>query len=154
MSSNKLNIKSEMKAIDCKEKDWYDSLTDEEKSQISLWQLMRFTSSCNSKIQDINNHYLIMTNELVNVNFNKLKKEKELQFKLLQIVGLGTKQFHPWIHPPKKEKKDLLHEWLVEKFPELNDDEINLIKSNDKNTIINYMKEHGIDDKTIKEIMK
>ena len=41
---SKLDIKNEMKAIDTKDRKWYNSLTDEEKSKLSLWPLMRYTS--------------------------------------------------------------------------------------------------------------
>ena len=48
---------------------------------------MRYTSSAGDK--NFTEHYLEWTNEVVNVHFNKLRQHPELQFKLLQLVGLG-----------------------------------------------------------------
>ena len=101
---SKLDIKSEMRAIDTKDRKWYNSLTEEEKSKLSLWPLMRYTSSAGDK--HFAEHYLEWTNEVVNVHFNKLRLHPELQFKLLQLVGLGKTTYHPWIAPGKRGKKN------------------------------------------------
>lgn len=149
-----VDLKAVMKSIDTRDTNWYNSLSDDEKKDITIWQLMRFTSSCNSKIQDINYHYLTMTNEIVNRNFNILNKHPELQFRLLQTVGIGNAQFHPWIKPPKSKKKDNLTEYLKTQFPECNDDEIQILSSKDKSEIKVFLLENGLDDKSIKEILK
>lgn len=151
---SKINLKSVLKAIDCRQTDWYNNLTVEEQNEVSVWQLMRFTSSCNSNIPEIIYHYLVMTNELVNTNFNILKNEPELQFRLLQTVGIGTTQFHPWIKPAKKEKADKLFEYMKNHFKELNDDEIEILLSQDKKMIIDYLTENGLTETEISEIIK
>ena len=115
---SKLDIKSEMKAIDTKDRSWYNSLTEEEKSKLSLWPLMRYTSSAGDK--NFTEHYLEWTNEVVNVHFNKLRQHPELQFKLLQLVGLGKATFHPWIAPGKRGKKNKIQEWVVKNYSHLN----------------------------------
>ena len=79
---SKLNIKEEMRAIDAKDRRWYDSLTEEEKSKLGIWLLMRYTSNAGEKM--FQEHYLEWTNEVVNVHFNKLRKHPQLQWQLLQ----------------------------------------------------------------------
>lgn len=151
---SKIDLKSVMKAIDTKDIDWYDNLSDDEKNEVNIWQLMRFTSSNNSSLFDIKYHYLYATNELVNVNFNVLRKHPELQFRLLQVVGIGSAQFHPWIKPSKSHKKNNLTEYLKTIFSECNDDELEIIASNDKKDIKIYLKERGLTDTEIKEVLK
>ena len=151
--SNKLSIKEEMRAIDSKDRSWYDSLTEEEKKKLSIWMLMRYMSNANDPM--LSEHFLEWTNEVVNVHFNKLRKHPQLQFQLLQIVGLGRPTFHPWIAPGKAKKKNKTAEWVAENYSHLNDDEIEIFLSgHDKDSLRELMEEHGVDKKTIKEILK
>ncbi|MDA9302719.1 hypothetical protein N8072_00925 [bacterium] len=121
-----LSIKTEMSAIDTKNRAWYNSLTDEEKKKVSPWMLMRYASSVKHDITEFEEHYLEWTNELVNVHFNTLRHHPELQMQLLQVVGIGKNQFHPWLAPGKRGKSDKMVELVAGKYPHLNDDEINI----------------------------
>jgi len=149
----KLTIKEEMRAIDTKDRAWYASLTEEEKKKLSPWLLMRYTSNSSDKM--FTEHFLEWTNEVVNVHFNKLRKHTQLQFQLLQLVGLGKSVFHPWIQPGKAQKKNKLQAWIVENYKHLNDDEIDiLIRDTSKDEWKNIFFEYGMDDKQIKELLK
>ena len=142
-----------MRSIDTKDRAWYDSLTDEEKNKLGLWLLMRYTSSCGDKM--FAEHYLEWTNEVVNVHFNKLRQHPELQFKLLQLVGLGKPTFHPWIAPGKRGKKNKIQEWVVKNYSQLNDDEVDIFISNKtKEDFIELFEEYGMTKKEIKELLK
>jgi hypothetical protein len=152
-------IKQEMGAIDRRKFAWYDSLSDDEKKSLSMWVLMRYCSSVSSKVDEINHHYLGMTNELVNVHFNTLRHHPELQFRLMQIVGVGTDQFHPWIKPGKKKKdksaNPKLFGLIEQQRPDYSDDEIELlIKLMDKEETIALLTDFGIPDKKHKEYLK
>jgi hypothetical protein len=154
---SKLSIKEEMRAIDQRDRAWWDSLTEEEKKKLGIFVLMRYTSAVQTKNPDIEYHYLALTNELVNKHYNILRKEPELQFKLLQCVGLGMNQFHPWIPPSKqrKGKAGKLLKWLQELYPTYNDDELELLVStNDINDFKAVAEEMGMDKKQIKELFK
>lgn len=126
---SKLSIKSEMSAIDRKNRNWWDSLSDEEKKKVSPWVLMRYASSVKHDIDAFEEHYLEFTNELVNVHFNTLRHHTQLQIQLLQVVGLGKDQFHPWIAPGRKGKTNKNLKFFAEKYPHLNDDELNIYAS-------------------------
>lgn len=148
-----------MAAIDKRQYGWYDNLTDEERKGLSMWVLMRYCSSTGSRVNDINEFYLTMTNELVNVYFNDLRHDPELQLRLMQCVGIGTDQFHPWIKPMKKKKSAGVSNKLVsfyeERFPHLNDDELTLmLDSMGQDDIKADLIEYGMSDKQIKELMK
>lgn len=150
---SKLNIKEEMRAIDAKDRRWYDSLTEEEKSKLGIWLLMRYTSNAGEKM--FQEHYLEWTNEVVNVHFNKLRKHPQLQWQLLQLVGLGKPTYHPWIAPGKAGKKNKLQKWVEENYPHLNDDEVDIfISVRSKEDFIELFEEYGLDKKQIKDILK
>ena len=150
---SKLNIKEEMRAIDAKDRRWYDSLTQEEKGKLGMWLLMRYTSSAGEKM--FQEHYLEWTNEVVNVHFNKLRKHPQLQWQLLQLVGLGKPTYHPWIAPGKAGKKNKLQKWVEENYPHLNDDEVDIfISVRSKEDFIELFEEYGLDKKQIKDILK
>lgn len=150
---SKLNIKEEMRAIDSKDRRWYNSLTEEEKSKLGIWLLMRYTSNAGEKM--FQEHYLEWTNEVVNVHFNKLRKHPQLQWQLLQLVGLGKPTYHPWIAPGKAGKKNKLQKWVEENYPHLNDDEVDIfIGVRSKEDFIELFEEYGLDKKQIKDILK
>ncbi len=118
-----------MAAIDRKDRTWWNSLTDEEKKKVSPWVLMRYASSVKHDITGFEEHYLEFINELVNVHFNTVRHHPELQIQLMQVVGLGKNQFHPWIAPGKRGKSDKNVKIMAAHYPHLNDDELNIFIS-------------------------
>jgi hypothetical protein len=98
-------------------------------------------------------HHLVMTNEFVNVHFSDLRKHKELQWLLLQLVGTGKNFFHEFIRPGKKGKKNKIKQWLMEVLPTTKERDIDtLIELNTIEGIKDYATQHGISDKQIKKI--
>lgn len=155
MVSAKLTIKNEMSAIDTKNRGWYASLTDEEKKKVGIWVLMRYCSSVKNNILDIEEHYLEFTNELVNVHFNTLWHHPELQFKLMQALGIGKQMYHPWLAPGKKGTESALFKWFAEYYKEYNDDEILLlIQSMSKDELKDMFEQHNMEAKEIKKLLK
>lgn len=154
---DKLSIKEEMKAIDTKNRNWYDSLTADEKKKVSPWVLMRYVSNVkNDAVSDIEEHYLEWTNELVNVNFNALSKHPQLQVQLMQVVGLGKSQFHVWQAPGKKGGTDSkIHQIFLDLYKHLNFDEVNLLISQyTKDELADILEQNGYKPKDIKKILK
>ena len=60
-----------MSNLDKRNKNWYNSLTAEQKKAFSTWMMMRYASSVQGKNAA---HYLFMINELVNKNFEDIYK--------------------------------------------------------------------------------
>lgn len=150
-----LTIKEEMSAVDTKNRKWYDNLTAEEKKKVSPWVLMRYASSVKHDIKDIEKHYLEFTNELVNVHFNTIRHHPQLQLQLMQVVGLGTNQFHPWIAPGKRGTESKLFKIFRDQYPQYNEDEIEIfILQHTENEISDILEELGYDKKEIKKILK
>lgn len=147
---SKLNIKEEMRSIDQKDRGWYDTLSDEEKKKIGLWLLMRYTSNATGEDAE---HYLEWTNEAVNVHFNTIRKHPQLQYLLMQLVGVGSTTYHPWLQPGKAQKKNKLQTWLTVQYPHLNDDEIDIMISSGPEPLKALLREHGLKDKEIKDLI-
>ena len=99
--------------------------------------------------------HLLLVNSIVNSNFSAISKHPELQWKLLAMCGTNKKQFHQWIPPGKKAKKNRLEEALISFFPLMKDDELEMLQQiNTKEDFEQFFKENAFDDKTIKEILK
>jgi hypothetical protein len=152
-------IKQEMGAIDRRRFGWYNSLTDDERKSLSMWVLQRWTTCTSSKVDEINEHYLTLTNDIVNVHFNAMSKHPELQFRLMQISGIGSEQPRTWIKPMKKKKEisrnPKLFEFYEKQFPYFSDDEIEqLISIQDRDDQNELLAEHGLNAKEIKAMLK
>ena len=157
MMKNRLSIKEQLNVIDCRDFTWWNKLAKEEKDSINFWILMRYCSSIESKNKNLIEYYLRMSNDIINLHFNDLRKHPELQHRLLQVMGLGKKQFHKWIPPMKgrkNKKSKKLNEFYMEKYPHLNDTEIDIIINNttDEEHVQMFI-EYGFDDKKIMEYL-
>lgn len=146
-----LTLAMELPAMDYRDKQFYTNLSEEHKKEIGLWILMRYMSSSQGDAV----HHLMMVNDIVNNNFGTISKHPELQWKLLALCGTDKKQFHPWIPPAKKAKKNKLEEQLCAMNPLMKDDELALLqKINTPADFEKYFKDNAIDDKTIKDLLK
>lgn len=144
-------LKDIMSALDKKDKNFYNRLSDEQKKAFSAWMMMRYSSSVQGREAP---HYIYMTNELVNKDFMEVSKHPELQWLLLSACGVGKVQFHPYLKPPNaKKKRDKLSTFVSEIYPDLKQDEIELfLQINSKEELKQFAQDNGYDDKSIKDI--
>jgi len=146
---DKLSINNEMTQFDRKNRDFYDSLTDEERKKFATFLMIRYGSSVNGS-RDLQEFYLISTNERLNKNFFSLHKHPKLQWLLATTVSPGMGTFrHNWIATKKKEPgAGSIKKQIAELYPHLKDDEIDLMsKINTKKDIDAYMKKLGQESK-------
>lgn len=144
-------IKDLTRAIDLNDRDFYKDCTDDERASFPLWTYQRYCSS----LQTHPGHALIMTNELVNVNFQDLQKDHpELVWMCMSLTGVGRVGFHSWIKPPKgRAKKDKITDWLRDIYPTTRDEDIGMLRTlNTDAELIEHAKALGYDDEKIKEI--
>lgn len=144
-------FKRVLPAIDLGQKQFYETLTDEEKKGFSPWLVQRYLSSAESADNRIIERYLIMTNELVNKNGIK---DHELTWKLMTIVGCGKSVKHPYVAPSKgkKRKSNAFKQWYSDQHPELNDQELEILLSKiDKTTALDILTQYHVKDKRIIE---
>lgn len=154
MMSNPLDIRNEMAQFDCKNRDFYDSLTDEEKKKFSPFLMIRWGSSVGGN-PDLQAYYLMSCNERLNKHFFDIStsKHKKLQWLLATTVspGMGN-QYHQWITLKKRESSNSkATKFFKELYPHLKDNDIKLLTElNDKDDIKHMARELGWDDKRIK----
>jgi hypothetical protein len=146
---DKLSINNEMSVFDRKDREFYDSLTPEEKKKFSNFLMIRYGSSVQGS-QDLQEFYLISCNERLNKHFFAINRHPKLQWLCATTVspGLGTHR-HTWIAPKKRESgAGSIRKQLVELYPHMKDDEIDLMAQlNTKKDIDAYVKLLGQDIK-------
>jgi hypothetical protein len=143
--SDKLNIANEMRMFDHKVRSFYDDLTDEEKKKFSNYLMIRWGSSVQGS-RELQEFYVISTNQRLNKHFFDINKHPKLQWLLATTVSpdMGA-QRHQWIAPKKKEAgAGSLKKQLAELFPHYKEDEIDVLAAvTTKKDLDNYIKLHG-----------
>jgi hypothetical protein len=145
--SDKLNIGNEMRQFDLKNRDFYDSLTDEERKKFSNYLMIRW-GSCVQGSRELQEFYVISTNERLNKNFFAINRHPKLQWLCATAVspGMGAHR-HQWISPKKKEG-GTIRKQLAELYPLLKDDELDLLaRITTKKELDAYIKDHGNETK-------
>jgi hypothetical protein len=103
---DKLNIQSEMRAFDRKDRAFYDELTEEERRKFAPFLMIRWGSAVEGS-RELEEYYVIATNERLNRHFFSINtaRHKKLQWLMATSVSpdLGTHR-HPWIAPYKRDK--------------------------------------------------
>ena len=134
-----------MMCFDRKDRDFYSSLTDEERKKFSNFLMIRWGSSIQGSAE-LQHYYLQSSNHYVNKHFFAINRHPKLQWLCASAVspGLGT-QRHQWIAPKKKEAgASGIRKQIAELFPHLKDDEVELMsKINTKKDIDAYLKQLG-----------
>jgi hypothetical protein len=147
--SDKLNIANEMRQFDRKNRDFWDELTAEEKKKFSNYLMIRWGSSVDGS-RDLQEFYVIATNERLNKHFFDIGRHPKLQWLLATTVSpdIGTPR-HPWIAPRKKEAGlSAKRKALMEIFPHYKDDEIDVMAEiTTQKEIDAYNREAGRDKK-------
>ena len=142
---DKLSINNEMAVFDRKDRTFYDSLTVDERKKFSNFLMIRYGSSVQGG-RDLQEFYLIATNERLNKHFFTINRHPKLQWLCATTVspGMGT-QRHSWIAPKKKEPgAGSIKKQLSELFPHLKDDELEVLAEiNTKKDIDAYVKALG-----------
>jgi len=126
--SDKLNIANEMRMFDRKVRTFYDDLTPEEKKKFSNYLMIRWGSAVEGS-RELQEFYVIATNERLNKHFFNVGKHPRLQWLMATSVspGLGTPR-HPWIAPRKKEAGlSAKRKALMAMYPTYKDDEIDVM---------------------------
>jgi hypothetical protein len=144
---DKLSIQNEMTQFDRKNRQFYRELTDDERKKFSNYLMIRWGSAVQGS-QELQEFYLIATNERFNKHFFNLSRHPQLQWLCATTVspGLGAHR-HSWIAPKKKEPgAGSIKKQLSELFPHLKNDEIDVMSEiNTKKDIEAYVKSMGRD---------
>jgi len=100
---DKLSIHNEMACLDRKDRDFYDSLTDEERKKFSNYLMIRWGSAVHGS-QELQEYYLQSCNHYLNKHFFAINRHPKLQWLCATAVSPGMGTFkHQWISPKKKD---------------------------------------------------
>ena len=142
---DKLSIHNEMARFDKKDRDFYQSLTDEERKRFSNYLMIRWGSSVQGS-RELQEFYVISTNERLNKHFFSVNRHPHLQWLMATSVspGLGT-QRHQWIAPKKKDaSNNEIKKALMEMYPTMKIADIDALAAiTDKQDIKQRQKEMG-----------
>ena len=146
---DKLSINNEMAQFDKKNRAFYDELTDDEKKKFSNYLMIRYGSSVQGS-KELQEFYLIATNERLNKHFFSINRHPKLQWLCATTVspGMGT-QRHNWIAPKKKEGTGPgIRKQLSDLYPNMKQDELDVMAViNTKKDLDNYLKQLGQETK-------
>ena len=149
--TDKLSIANEMRMFDHKVRDFYDELTEEERKKFAPFLMIRWGSAVEGS-RDLQEFYVISTNERLNKNFFNINstRHRKLQWLMATTVspGLGSMR-HNWIAPKKKEAgAGTMKKQLAELFPHYKSDEIDVLAAiTTKKELDQYIRQHGRDTK-------
>ena len=149
--TDKLSIANEMKMFDHKVRTFYDDLTDDERKKFAPFLMIRWGSAVEGS-RDLQEFYVISTNERLNKNFFNISssKHRKLQWLMATTVSPGWGSLrHNWIAPKKKEAgAGSMKKQLAELFPHYKTDEIEVMAAiTTKKELDQYIREHGRDNK-------
>ena len=150
--SDKLSIANEMMCFDRKDRNFYADLTDDEKKKFSNFLMIRWGSSVQGS-KELQEFYLISTNERLNKHFFAINKHPQLQWLCASSVspGMGTHR-HQWISPKKKDENTAStgtkKKQLMTLFPNMKESDIELYsKIITQKEIDTHLRELGQDTK-------
>lgn len=154
-ADRKFPIDQVMRAIDSRDRGFYGRLTDEDRKLVNSYMAQRWASAVQSNDREVQEHYLLMVNDLCNIDYvATTSAHEELRWMMLSLVGLGVKLRHDFI-PPKGVKKDRIREWLIDMMPQLSDDEIDLFREiNTPDVLEDAARSMNVADKRLKELFK
>jgi hypothetical protein len=144
----RLSIRNEMREFDLKNREFYSSLTDEERKKFSNYLMIRWGSAVRGS-RELQEFYVIATNERLNKHFFAVNRHPGLQWLMATSVspGLGAHD-HVWIAPKKKESgANEVKKMLLDLYPTMKISDIETLAGTvDKKALKEYLREHGNPD--------
>lgn len=145
---DKLTIANEMAQFDRKNREFYSELTDEERKKFSNYLMIRWGSSVQGS-RDLQEFYVIATNERLNKHFFAVNRHPQLQWLMATSVspGMGTHR-HQWIAPKKKDAgSNEVKKQLMELYPNMKMVDIETMAAlTTKQELRQHLREHGQSD--------
>ena len=154
--SDKLNINNEMRQFDLKNRGFYDELTDEERKKFSNFLMLRWGSAVNHSNRDLQEYYVISTNQNMNKNFFDIGKHPKLQWLLATCVSpnMGAHK-HEWIAFKGKASKNKRANFLGTLYPTMKMSDLELMANEMTDDDVKLLlRDLGWEDKKIKEALK
>ena len=149
----KLPLNEIFMAMDMDAKGAFDEWSDEERKELNFWLLNRYASSVAGS-RDAKEWAVGSTNEYYNKNWNILgTRHPKLQWQLLCATHNASRKSrqHVWQGLKQKGGDVKVVKWLKEMFPNMKEDEVNLLATiSTKQELKQYAEDHGLDKKDVK----
>ena len=156
MAEEKLKLNDILGAVDLGAIDVWDDLTEAQQKSVSYFLLNRYVSNVKTKNRDLAEHYVILTNELMNKNFYEVYKHPKLMWQLMCCCGNEDKKvyFHEWLGIKRtKDGSSKSVKFLSEIYPNEKMSDLELLASQlTKKDLKQIAKDHGWEDKRINEL--
>ena len=126
---SKLALKDILEAVDQGGRDLWDLFDEEQKKDVKFFLLNRYVSSVRTSNREVQEHFVLATNEYFNKHWNLLYKHPKLLWQLLCCCGYENKQayFHEWIGNKKKAGEGKKLKLLQEMCPSRKMDELEML---------------------------
>lgn len=157
---DKLELKEILAAIDTNSKELWNDLSDNQRKELikNFYTIDRFVTNVNTSDTKIQEHFILMVNELYNKNYFLLQKNHpELLWKLICACSHDSKRMftRKWLAFKKKAGESKIEKFLMEIYPNAKLDDIRVLNSlMSKDEIKELAEMHGYDDKFIKNLFK
>lgn len=145
---DRLTIKNEMREFDRKNRSFYDELTDDERKKFSNYLMIRWGSAVQGS-RELQEFYVISTNERLNKHFFAVNKHPKLQWLMATAVSPGLGSFdHSWIAPKKRDGTgNETKKMLLDLYPNMKAGDIEVLSGLvDKKELRDHLREHGDPD--------
>jgi len=154
----KLNMFDALRAMDKKNRDFYDNLNEQERKGFAPFVMVRWASTVEHSMTEMDEWWVKATNQRFNTDLLNISEHPKLQWLVATTAspGMGAMK-HQWIGYKKKTGKtnNKLKKFLIGEYPTLNDDEIEFLMTQVSNKEIRqYALDLGYNDKDIKAIFK
>lgn len=126
---SKLALKDILEAVDQGGRDLWDLFDEEQRKDVKFFLLNRYVSSVRTSNREVQEHFVLATNEYFNKHWNLLYKHPKLLWQLLCCCGYENKQayFHEWIGNKKKTGEGKKLKLLQEMYPSRKMDELEML---------------------------
>lgn len=161
MSDSGIKLADLFSAVNRKDRDWWERLSDEQRKKFSSWLYSRYMSIVRHSNPDMHRYYVLSANKELNRDLSKLTKNHAKLIYLLMTTMANdfTRADHQYIPPMKKNKADKKTNnkmrILSELHPGSKDDDIETLASVMSDTEFEeLLVSHGWEVKKIKAELK
>lgn len=126
---SKLPLKDILEAVDQGGRDLWDLFDDEQKKDVKFFLMNRYVSAVRTSNRDVQEHFVLATNEYFNKHFFALSKHPKLLWQLLCACGYENRRAydHEWIGNKKKAGEGKKLKLLMKLHPSMKVDELELL---------------------------
>lgn len=144
--ATQISLNKILPAIDRKDRDFYDNLSDDEKKAFSGYLMLRYCSAVHAA-PDVEYYYIASANHYANKYMFDLAKHPKLQWLMITAASpaVGT-QRHQWLKQKPKPKNTAgdIKKQLAELYPAMKDEDLDVLASmTTKKDLREHFKKYG-----------